>query len=166
MNSFIQWSLLRFFSHITCLWITSVCIVIQVHIIDIVKPYRVMQSITWRVRIEAGMALLELEFYYKGVDASLTLYFSFLNEEPSFRGLFSSVSIFWVSLVLLLSCLKIGNCWNAHFEVFYLNNPKQKLSCNVFLFFLMKVKINLKHSKGENCTNSRHQPPGDKEKKS
>ncbi|CAO2818396.1 unnamed protein product [Amaranthus hypochondriacus] len=43
-------------------------------------------KLIWQVRIEARRALLDIEFYYKGIDAALVLFMKFLEEESSLRG--------------------------------------------------------------------------------
>ncbi|CAA0837832.1 Transcription initiation factor TFIID subunit 2 [Striga hermonthica] len=53
-------------------------------VIVLIKPYRT--SKTWRIRVAASRALLELEFQRKGTDAGLTLFIRYLNEEASLRG--------------------------------------------------------------------------------
>lgn len=57
----------------------------QDRIFDLIKPFRNLKSL-WQVRIEASRALLDLEFQYKGVNAALSLFIEFLEEEPSLRG--------------------------------------------------------------------------------
>lgn len=54
-------------------------------IFDLIKPFRNLKSL-WQVRVEASRALLDLEFQYKGLNAALSLFIEFLEEEPSLRG--------------------------------------------------------------------------------
>ena len=54
-------------------------------VIELVKPFRDFQAI-WQVRIEASRALLGLEFHFKGIDAALSLFIKYVEEEPSIRG--------------------------------------------------------------------------------
>ncbi|XAR63884.1 hypothetical protein NMG60_11024024 [Bertholletia excelsa] len=54
-------------------------------VIDLIRPFRDFK-IMWQVRIEASKALLDLEFHSKGIDAALTLFIKYLEEEPSLRG--------------------------------------------------------------------------------
>ncbi|KAK4478763.1 hypothetical protein RD792_014262 [Penstemon davidsonii] len=51
---------------------------------ELIKPY--MQSKTWQIRIVASRSLLELECQSKGIDAALTLFIRYLNDEVSLRG--------------------------------------------------------------------------------
>ncbi|KAL6507752.1 hypothetical protein OROGR_023947 [Orobanche gracilis] len=53
-------------------------------VIELIKPY--WMSKTWRIRVAARKALLELEFHCKGIDGALTLFISYLNNETSLRG--------------------------------------------------------------------------------
>ncbi|XP_052179990.1 transcription initiation factor TFIID subunit 2 isoform X2 [Diospyros lotus] len=53
--------------------------------IALIRPFCDLKSI-WQVRIEASKALLDLEFHFKGIDASLKLFIEYLKEEPSLRG--------------------------------------------------------------------------------
>lgn len=41
----------------------------------------------WQVRTEANRALLDLEFHASGIDAALSLFIKYAEEEPSLRGL-------------------------------------------------------------------------------
>lgn len=71
--------------------IASVCLLVvssmfQDRIIDLIKPFCSSKS-QWQVRIEALRALLDLEYHCKGIDAALILFFNYLEEEPSLRGL-------------------------------------------------------------------------------
>lgn len=52
---------------------------------ELIKSFRDFKA-TWQVRIEASRALLDLEFYCKGIDAALILFIKYLEEEPSLRG--------------------------------------------------------------------------------
>ncbi|XP_077241077.1 TBP-associated factor 2 isoform X2 [Tasmannia lanceolata] len=52
----------------------------------LIKPFRNFETAPWQVRIEASRALLDLEFYFKGIDSALSLFMEFLDEEPSLRG--------------------------------------------------------------------------------
>ncbi|KAM6569313.1 hypothetical protein CsatB_017298 [Cannabis sativa] len=54
-------------------------------IVDLLKPYRDLKAI-WPVRIEASRALLDLEFHCGGIDAALSLFIKYIEEEPSLRG--------------------------------------------------------------------------------
>ncbi|KAG2667311.1 hypothetical protein I3760_15G108100 [Carya illinoinensis] len=54
-------------------------------VIELIRPFRDFKTI-WQVRIEASRALLDLEFHCKGIDAALSLFIKYLEEEPSFRG--------------------------------------------------------------------------------
>ncbi|XP_062116921.1 transcription initiation factor TFIID subunit 2 isoform X3 [Humulus lupulus] len=54
-------------------------------IVDLLKPFRDSKAI-WQVRIEASRALLDLEFHCGGIDAALSLFIKYLEEEPSLRG--------------------------------------------------------------------------------
>ncbi|XP_048137584.1 transcription initiation factor TFIID subunit 2 isoform X3 [Rhodamnia argentea] len=54
-------------------------------ICNLIKPFRNLKSL-WQVRVEASRALLDLEFQYKGLNAALSLFIEFLEEEPSLRG--------------------------------------------------------------------------------
>ncbi|PON62083.1 Coatomer beta subunit [Parasponia andersonii] len=54
-------------------------------VFDLLKPFRDAQAI-WQVRIEASRALLDLEFHCRGIDAALSLFMKYLEEEPSSRG--------------------------------------------------------------------------------
>ncbi|KAK1314144.1 hypothetical protein QJS10_CPA06g02183 [Acorus calamus] len=53
---------------------------------ELIKPFRNPENMIWAVRIEASRALLDLEFFSKGLDAALVLFVEFLEEEPSLRG--------------------------------------------------------------------------------
>ena len=52
---------------------------------ELIKSFQDYKLI-WQVRIEARRALLDIEFYYKGIDAALVLFMKFLEEESSLRG--------------------------------------------------------------------------------
>ncbi|CAM8974118.1 unnamed protein product [Rhodiola kirilowii] len=52
---------------------------------ELIEPYRDLKMI-WQVRVEANRALLDLEFYGKGIDDALLLFIKFLNEELYLRG--------------------------------------------------------------------------------
>ncbi|PIN24631.1 TATA binding protein associated factor [Handroanthus impetiginosus] len=54
------------------------------HVVELVRPYRA--SKTWQIRVAASRALLELEYQCKGMDAALTLFIKYLNDETSLRG--------------------------------------------------------------------------------
>ncbi|KAL5544709.1 hypothetical protein UlMin_008493 [Ulmus minor] len=54
-------------------------------IFELLKPFRDVKAI-WQVRIEASRALLDLEFHCGGVDAALSLFMKYLEDEPSLRG--------------------------------------------------------------------------------
>ncbi|KAK3020055.1 hypothetical protein RJ639_002770 [Escallonia herrerae] len=54
-------------------------------VFELIKPFRGNKS-PWQVRIEATKALLDLEFYSKGIDAGLMLFIKYLEEELSLRG--------------------------------------------------------------------------------
>uniref|UniRef100_A0A6N2KMY1 Uncharacterized protein n=1 Tax=Salix viminalis TaxID=40686 RepID=A0A6N2KMY1_SALVM len=55
------------------------------HVFQLIKPFRDFKTI-WQIRIEASRALLDLEFHCKGMDAALSLFITYLEEEPSLRG--------------------------------------------------------------------------------
>ena len=77
---------------------------LQDHVFQLIKPFRDFKTI-WQIRIEASRALLDLEFHCKGMDAALSLFITYLEEEPSLRGsaLFLMGKSFLVlSLVLLI----------------------------------------------------------------
>ncbi|KAL5722272.1 hypothetical protein ACHQM5_005812 [Ranunculus cassubicifolius] len=52
---------------------------------ELIKPFRVV-GISWKVRIEASRALLDLEFHCNGIDAALLLFTRYVDEEASLRG--------------------------------------------------------------------------------
>ncbi|XP_071903479.1 transcription initiation factor TFIID subunit 2-like isoform X1 [Coffea arabica] len=54
-------------------------------VIELIQPFRTFKAV-WQVRVEAGRALLDLEFQSAGIDAALTLFIKYLNEESSLRG--------------------------------------------------------------------------------
>ena len=62
------------------------CALLQDRIFELLKPFRDVKAI-WQVRIEASRALLDLEFHCGGVDAALSLFMKYLEDEPSLRGL-------------------------------------------------------------------------------
>ncbi|XXG51107.1 hypothetical protein AAC387_Pa02g4956 [Persea americana] len=53
---------------------------------DLIKPFRDLETVLWQVRIEASRALLDIEFYCKGLDEALSLFIIFVEEETSLRG--------------------------------------------------------------------------------
>ncbi|KAL5815631.1 hypothetical protein ACOSQ4_026272 [Xanthoceras sorbifolium] len=55
------------------------------HVVELVKPFWDFNTI-WQVRIEASRALLDLEFHCKGINATLSLFIKYVEEEPSLRG--------------------------------------------------------------------------------
>ncbi|KAF5730251.1 transcription initiation factor TFIID subunit 2 isoform X1 [Tripterygium wilfordii] len=55
------------------------------HVFELIKPFQESQPV-WQVRIEASKALLDIEFHCKGIDAALSLFMKYVEEEPSFRG--------------------------------------------------------------------------------
>ncbi|KAJ6293691.1 hypothetical protein OIU76_021871 [Salix suchowensis] len=55
------------------------------HVFQLIKPFRDFKTI-WQIRIEASRALLDLEFHCKGMDAALSLFITYLEEETSLRG--------------------------------------------------------------------------------
>ncbi|KAL6003622.1 hypothetical protein ACLOJK_023855 [Asimina triloba] len=55
-------------------------------VFDLIKPFCNFGMAIWQVRIEASRALLDLEFYCKGIDEALSLFLTFIEEEPSLRG--------------------------------------------------------------------------------
>ncbi|XP_048500364.1 transcription initiation factor TFIID subunit 2 isoform X1 [Beta vulgaris subsp. vulgaris] len=55
------------------------------NVFALIKPFEDCKA-TWQVRIEARRALLDIEFYSKGIDAALLLFIRFLEEESSLRG--------------------------------------------------------------------------------
>lgn len=59
---------------------------IQDKVRELIEPYRNVENTSWKVRIEASRALLDLEFHSKGIDAVLSLFMKFLEEECSLRG--------------------------------------------------------------------------------
>ncbi|KAG9445715.1 hypothetical protein H6P81_011843 [Aristolochia fimbriata] len=52
----------------------------------LIRPFLNFAQTSWQVRIEASRALLDVEFYCRGVNAALLLFLEFLNEEPTSRG--------------------------------------------------------------------------------
>uniref|UniRef100_A0A1D1ZHW3 Transcription initiation factor TFIID subunit 2 n=2 Tax=Anthurium amnicola TaxID=1678845 RepID=A0A1D1ZHW3_9ARAE len=55
-------------------------------VFNLLNTFRNDKKTQWRVQIEASRALLTLEFYWKGLDAALSLFLEFLEQEPSLRG--------------------------------------------------------------------------------
>ncbi|XP_073144552.1 transcription initiation factor TFIID subunit 2 isoform X2 [Henckelia pumila] len=53
-------------------------------VIEFIKPY--WASKTWQIQVDAGRALLELEFQCHGIDAALILFIRYVNDEKSLRG--------------------------------------------------------------------------------
>ncbi|KAL2524782.1 Uncharacterized protein Adt_09836 [Abeliophyllum distichum] len=53
------------------------------HVVELIKPF--WGSKTWKIRIEACKALLDLEYQCRGIDAVLILFISYLNDETSLR---------------------------------------------------------------------------------
>lgn len=51
----------------------------------LIQPFRGC-GISWKVRIEASRALLDLEFHCNGTDAALLLFIRYLEEESTLRG--------------------------------------------------------------------------------
>lgn len=60
---------------------------LQERVSELIKPFCNSVEASWEVRIEACKVLLDLEFYCGGLDATLSLFMKFLEEEPSVRGL-------------------------------------------------------------------------------
>ena len=60
---------------------------LQDRVSDLIKPFRDLETVLWQVRIEASRALLDIEFYRKGLDEALSLFMIFVEEETSLRGL-------------------------------------------------------------------------------
>ena len=59
---------------------------LQDRVVELIRPFRDFKTM-WQVRIEASRALLDLEFHCKGIDAALSLFIKYIEEEPSLRGL-------------------------------------------------------------------------------
>lgn len=59
--------------------------------VELIKPFRDPKK-KWQIRVEASRALLDLEFQYRGLDATLSLFIKFLEEELSPRGLMTKLS--------------------------------------------------------------------------
>lgn len=57
----------------------------QDRVIELINPFRTSKTL-WKVRVEASRSLLDLEFQGKGIDAALTLFIRYLDEEPTIRG--------------------------------------------------------------------------------
>lgn len=56
------------------------------NVCELIRPFRKYEKTLWKVRIEASRVLLDLKFYSKGLDAALSMFIKFLEEEPSSRG--------------------------------------------------------------------------------
>ncbi|XP_020679173.1 transcription initiation factor TFIID subunit 2 isoform X1 [Dendrobium catenatum] len=56
------------------------------HVFELIKPFRNVKRSSWKIRIEANKALLDLEYYCKGLDAAICLFTKFMLEEPSLPG--------------------------------------------------------------------------------
>ncbi|XP_060205603.1 transcription initiation factor TFIID subunit 2 isoform X2 [Lycium barbarum] len=54
-------------------------------VIELINPFRTSKTL-WKVRVEASRSLLDLEFQRNGIDAALTLFIRYLDEEPTIRG--------------------------------------------------------------------------------
>ncbi|XP_055827992.1 transcription initiation factor TFIID subunit 2 isoform X2 [Solanum dulcamara] len=54
-------------------------------VIELINPFRTSKTL-WKVRVEASRSLLDLEFQRNGIDAALTLFIRYLDEEPTLRG--------------------------------------------------------------------------------
>ncbi|PHT47203.1 Transcription initiation factor TFIID subunit 2 [Capsicum baccatum] len=54
-------------------------------VIELINPFRTSRTL-WKVRVEASRSLLDLEFQRDGIDAALTLFIRYLDEEPTLRG--------------------------------------------------------------------------------
>ncbi|XP_047266049.1 transcription initiation factor TFIID subunit 2 isoform X2 [Capsicum annuum] len=54
-------------------------------VIELINPFRTSKTL-WKVRVEASRSLLDLEFQRDGIDAALTLFIRYLDEEPTLRG--------------------------------------------------------------------------------
>ncbi|KAJ4835519.1 Transcription initiation factor TFIID subunit 2 [Turnera subulata] len=54
-------------------------------VFELIKPFRDFKTV-WQIRIEASRAILDLEFHSRGIDAALSLFTRYLEEEPSLRG--------------------------------------------------------------------------------
>ncbi|KMZ73679.1 hypothetical protein ZOSMA_143G00010 [Zostera marina] len=52
---------------------------------DWIKSFRNFEY--WKVRLQANKSLLSLEFYNNGLDAALSLFLDYLDEESCFRGM-------------------------------------------------------------------------------
>lgn len=110
-------------------FIHTIHYLLQDHVFELIKPFRDFKTI-WQIRIEASRALLDLEFHCKGVDAALSLFITYLEEEPSLRGsaLFfmekkEKKSFFWFFCMFYLSPW----CPCALFFAFY--NGSSLLGC-------------------------------------
>ncbi|CAL5064440.1 unnamed protein product [Urochloa decumbens] len=60
----------------------SICID---RICELIAPFRNMDK-PWKVRIEASRVLIDLELHHKGLDAALSLFLKYVDEEKSLRG--------------------------------------------------------------------------------
>lgn len=67
---------------------------LQDRVFDLIKPFRNFETVLWQVHIEASRALLDIEFYRKGLDDTLSLFMIFVEEETSLRGLLLLASLF------------------------------------------------------------------------
>lgn len=54
-------------------------------VIELINPFRTSKTL-WKVRVEASRSLLDLEFQRNGIDAALTLFIRYLDEETTLRG--------------------------------------------------------------------------------
>ncbi|KAF6168935.1 hypothetical protein GIB67_038432 [Kingdonia uniflora] len=54
-------------------------------VFELFRPFRKSGTL-WQVRIEASKALLDVEFHCRGIDATLLLFITYLEEEVSLRG--------------------------------------------------------------------------------
>ncbi|GAB2300049.1 hypothetical protein Dimus_034090 [Dionaea muscipula] len=52
---------------------------------ELIMPFLFFNA-SWEIRIEARIALLDLEFYCKGIDAALLMFIKYLEDEASLRG--------------------------------------------------------------------------------
>ncbi|PKA47148.1 hypothetical protein AXF42_Ash017093 [Apostasia shenzhenica] len=53
---------------------------------ELIRPFTNSEKSSWKIHIEANKTLLDLEYYSKGLNAALSLFTKFLEEEPSARG--------------------------------------------------------------------------------
>ncbi|XP_020578033.1 transcription initiation factor TFIID subunit 2 isoform X2 [Phalaenopsis equestris] len=56
------------------------------HVCELIKHFKNAERSSWKIRIEANKALLDLEYYFKGLDAALCLFTKLMVEEASLRG--------------------------------------------------------------------------------